>query len=53
MILTLTAAALPIIGIAITGFYPGIIVLLFLTLIPIASFIILPLSTFTRPLIFF
>ena len=34
--LTLTAATASIIGSAITGFYPGIIVLLLLTLIPIA-----------------
>ena len=37
MVLILTVAALSIIGVAITGFYPGIIVLLLLTLIPIAS----------------
>ncbi len=37
MILTITVAAASVIGIAITGFYPGIIVLLLLTLIPIAS----------------
>jgi uncharacterized membrane protein len=37
MVLTLTAAALSIIGIAITGFYPGIIVLFLVALIPIAS----------------
>lgn len=37
MILTLTAAALSIIGIAITGFYPAIMVLLLVALIPIAS----------------
>lgn len=37
MILTLTVAAVSVIGIAITGFYPGIIVLLLLTLIPITS----------------
>ena len=37
MILTLTVAAASVIGVAITGFYPGIIVLLLLTLIPIAS----------------
>ena len=37
MVLTLTVAAASVIGVAITGFYPGIIVLLFLTLIPIAS----------------
>lgn len=37
MVLTLTVAALSIIGITITGLYPGIIVLLLVTLIPIAS----------------
>ncbi len=37
MILTLTVAAASVIGVAITGFYPGIIVLLLLALIPIAS----------------
>ena len=37
MILTLTVAVLSIIGVAITGFYPGIIVLLLVALIPIAS----------------
>jgi len=37
MILTLTVAAASVVGIGITGFYPGIIVLLLLTLIPIAS----------------
>jgi hypothetical protein len=37
MVLTLTVAALSIIGVVITGFYPGIIVLLLVTLIPIAS----------------
>lgn len=37
MILTLTVAAASIIGVAITGFYPGIMVLLLLTLIPMAS----------------
>ena len=37
MLLALTAAILSIIGIAITGFYPGIIVLLLVALIPIAS----------------
>ena len=36
-ILTLTAATASLMGVAITGFYPGIIVLLLLTLIPIAS----------------
>ena len=37
MVLTLTAAVLSILGIAVTGFYPGIIVLLLVALIPIAS----------------
>jgi ABC-type microcin C transport system permease subunit YejE len=37
MILTIAVAAASIIGVAITGFYPGIIVLLILPLIPIAS----------------
>ncbi len=37
MILALTVAALSIIGVAITGLYPGIIVLLLVALIPIAS----------------
>ena len=37
MILTLTAAVLSIVGIAITGIYPGIIVLVLIALIPIAS----------------
>ena len=37
MVLTLTAAALSIIGVAITGLYPGIIVLFLVALIPIAS----------------
>jgi hypothetical protein len=37
MVLTLTVALLSIIGIAITGLYPGIIVLWLLTLVPIAS----------------
>lgn len=37
MILTLTAAVVSVIGIAITGFYPGIMVLLLLTIIPILS----------------
>jgi len=37
MALTLTAAILSIIGIAITGFYPGIIVLCLVALIPIAT----------------
>jgi predicted permease len=37
MILTLTVALLSIVGIAITGLYPGIIVLWLLALVPIAS----------------
>ena len=37
IILALTVAVLSIIGVAITGFYPGIIVLLLVALIPIAS----------------
>ena len=37
LVLILTIAALSIIGIAITAFYPGIIVLVLLTLIPIVS----------------
>jgi hypothetical protein len=37
MVLSLLVAALSIIGIAITGFYPGIIVLFLVALIPIAS----------------
>jgi uncharacterized membrane protein len=37
MTLTLTAAMLSCIGIAITGFYPGIVVLLALVIVPIAS----------------
>jgi hypothetical protein len=37
LVFTLTVAALSIIGIAITGLYPGIIVLLLAALIPIAS----------------
>jgi uncharacterized membrane protein len=37
MALTLTVAVLSLIGIAFTGFYPGIIVLSLLTLVPIAS----------------
>jgi hypothetical protein len=37
MILTLTVATLSIIGVAITGLYPGIIVLSLVALIPIAS----------------
>ena len=37
MALALTVAVLSIIGIPITGLYPGMLVLLLLTLIPIAS----------------
>jgi len=37
MVLNLTVAVLSIIGVAVTGFYPGIIVLLLVALIPIAS----------------
>jgi ABC-type transport system involved in cytochrome bd biosynthesis fused ATPase/permease subunit len=37
MVLILSVAALSIIGVAITGLYPGIIVLVFVALIPIAS----------------
>ncbi|MGK2860662.1 MAG: hypothetical protein ACSLE0_01900 [Chitinophagaceae bacterium] len=37
MILILTVAAASVVAVSITGFYPGIIVLLLLTLIPIAS----------------
>jgi uncharacterized membrane protein len=37
MVLALTVAVLSIIGVAITGFYPGIIVLLLVALIPIVS----------------
>jgi hypothetical protein len=37
MVLTLAAAALSIVGIAITGLYPAIVVLLLVALIPIAS----------------
>jgi hypothetical protein len=37
MIVTLIVAVLSIIGIVITGFYPGIIVLVLVALIPIAS----------------
>jgi hypothetical protein len=36
-VLTLTVAVFSIVGIAITGFYPGIIVLSLVALIPIAS----------------
>ncbi|TKK69014.1 hypothetical protein FC093_09995 [Ilyomonas limi] len=37
MVLTLTVAVLSIIGVAITGLYPGVIVLLLVALIPLAS----------------
>jgi len=37
MVLALTVVVLSIIGIAITGFYPGMIVFMFIALIPIAS----------------
>jgi cytochrome b561 len=37
MALTLTVAVLGLIGIAFTGFYPGIIVLCLLAMVPIAS----------------
>lgn len=37
LFLTLTASILSLMGIAITGLYPGIIVLIFIALIPIAS----------------
>jgi len=37
MVLILTVTALSIIGVTITGLYPGIIVLLLVVLIPIAS----------------
>lgn len=37
MIMAFTAAALSIVGSTITGFYPGMIVLLFVALIPVAS----------------
>lgn len=37
MVLTLTIALLSVIGIVITGLYPGIIVLCLIALIPIAS----------------
>jgi len=37
MVLALTVAVLSIIGVAITGFYPGIIVLSLVALVPIAS----------------
>ncbi len=37
MVFTFTIAALSVIGVTITGFYPGIVVLLLVALIPIAS----------------
>ena len=37
MVFIFTVAALSIIGVAITGLYPGIIVLLLVALIPVAS----------------
>ena len=37
MVFALSVAVLSIIGVAITGLYPGIFVLLLITLIPIAS----------------
>jgi uncharacterized membrane protein len=37
MVWVITVAALSIMGVAITGFYPGMIVLLLLALIPVAS----------------
>ena len=37
MVLALTVAVLSIIGIAITGLYPGLFILLLLALIPVAS----------------
>ena len=37
MVLAVTVAVLSIIGVAITGFYPGIIVLSLVALVPIAS----------------
>jgi hypothetical protein len=37
MVLILTVAALSIIGVTITGLYPGIIVLFIVALIPVAS----------------
>jgi uncharacterized membrane protein len=37
IVLTIAAAVLSILGVSITGFYPGVIVLFLLTLIPIAS----------------
>src|SRR4051794_28814631 len=37
MVLAVTVAVLSIIGVTITGFYPGIIVLMLVAMIPIAS----------------
>jgi uncharacterized membrane protein len=37
VILSVTVASASVIGLPITGFYPGIIILLLLTIIPIAS----------------
>jgi hypothetical protein len=37
MVLALTAAVLSVIGVSITGLYPGIVVLLLVALVPIAS----------------
>jgi hypothetical protein len=37
MILTITVTILSIVGIAVTGFYPGIVVLFLIALVPIAS----------------
>lgn len=37
MILALTVAMLSILGVAITGFYPGIIVLCLIALVPLVS----------------
>ena len=37
LVLALTVAVLSIVGVTITGFYPGIFVLLLVALIPIAS----------------
>ncbi len=37
MIITLTVAVASLMGLAITGFYPGMVVLVFLTLIPVVS----------------
>lgn len=37
MVLTFTIATASVLGLAITGFYPGMIVLLLLTLIPVTT----------------